>query len=74
MPCMTINPPNTSFPFSNICDSLVLSNLLNLPDGCCLDVLDLDKRLFKILAYHISPSLTSLFNFSLCSSQVQIDW
>ena len=74
MPCMTSNPPNTSFSFSNICDNSVLSNLLNLPDGCCLDVLDLDKRLFKISAYLISRSLNSLFNFSLCSSQVPIDW
>ena len=74
MPCMTITPPNTSFSFSSICDSWDLSNILNLPDGCCLDVLNLVNNLFKISAYLISPSLTSLFNFSLCSSQLPTEW
>ena len=51
----------------------VLKQLLSWPKQSSLDVLGFDSALLRMSALVIAPSLTHIFNLSLCHSQIS-DW
>ena len=62
------------FNFSSIEEETVLHELKLLRENSNLDILDIDSRLLFLSAPIIAPTLTKLFNMSLTSGTVPVDW
>ena len=68
-----LTPPQNYFQFLEISYDLVCKKILGLKLSSTLDILDIDTKLLKLSAYLISPSLTHVYNLSLCQGIVPMD-
>ena len=62
------------FVFEPIQSQNVLKGLLRLDGDSYCDILDIDEKLLKHGAYVIAPLLTHLFNISVVSQFIPLDW
>ena len=74
LPEANIPTPTTPFSFTLINENFVLHQLLCLPCVPKLDILDFDIKLLRLAAPLISPLLTHVYNLSLYSGTLPVDW
>ena len=65
---------NNQFNFLELNPNNVIKHLLQLPKRSILDLLDMDNNLLRTVSLIIAPSLTHIFNLSLCQGIMPSDF
>ena len=65
---------NNQFKFLELNSNNVIKHLLQLPKRSSLDLLDMDNNLLRTVSLIIAPSLTHIFNLSLCQGIMPSDF
>ena len=74
LPEANIPTPSTPFSFNLINENFVLHQLLSIPCVPKLEIFYFDSKLLRLAAPLISPLLTHVYNLSLYSGALTVDW